>query len=198
MKGSKWSTAMQSVFVACNTHLIWPRYNAAITNSTGIYHDVYEAIRSSNHLVYHCLNTLTWQHTFRMAELLSIQVHAPHMISDVAVDGVSGKASYVVGGVQAAAAAAGDGGRVTRLKKVDNRTVNVGALPPSSFGHMPKRDPIDVEFKNLRYSVSEGRNKGKDWFVSPEWNIIDAHDAYFFDLRTFVVQNFKLICLNVI
>ena len=99
-----------------------------------------------------------------MAELLSIHVHAPPLISHAIVrDGSATAAgpSYVVGGVSAAAAAAGDGGRVTRLKKVDNRTVNVGALPPSSFGHVPKRHPIDLEFKNLRYSVSEGRNKGR-------------------------------------
>lgn len=33
--------------------------------------------------------------------------------------------------------------------------------PAVSLTHLPKRPPVDVEFKNLAYSVSEGRKRGK-------------------------------------
>lgn len=95
-----------------------------------------------------------------MAELLSIQVHAPTMTSSALATAVPGPA-FVVGGVPAAAATAGGGGRLTRLKKVDNRTLEGGALSQAAFGHVPERQPIDVEFNGLTYSVSEGRKKGE-------------------------------------
>ena len=103
-----------------------------------------------------------------MSELISIHVHAPPMTSSASSTDTSPAAlhgpSFVVGGVPAAAAvaaaAAGGGGRLTRLKKVENRTVDGRTLPSSTFGHVPKRHPIDLEFKDLIYSVKEGRNKG--------------------------------------
>lgn len=33
--------------------------------------------------------------------------------------------------------------------------------PAVSLTHLPKRPPVDVEFKNLAYSVSEGRKRGE-------------------------------------
>lgn len=33
--------------------------------------------------------------------------------------------------------------------------------PAASLTHLPKRPPVDVEFKNLAYSVSEGRKRGE-------------------------------------
>lgn len=33
--------------------------------------------------------------------------------------------------------------------------------PAVSLTHLPKRPPVDVEFKNLAYSVSEGRKRGR-------------------------------------
>lgn len=33
--------------------------------------------------------------------------------------------------------------------------------PAVSLTHLPKRPPVDIEFKNLAYSVSEGRQRGE-------------------------------------
>jgi len=33
--------------------------------------------------------------------------------------------------------------------------------PAVSLTHLPKRPPVDVEFKNLAYSISEGRKRGE-------------------------------------
>lgn len=33
--------------------------------------------------------------------------------------------------------------------------------PAVSLTHLPKRPPVDIEFKNLAYSVSEGRKRGE-------------------------------------
>ena len=73
-----------------------------------------------------------------MAELLSVQVHVP------VTCGEDGKllTSVSLGGF-------------TRLKKVDN-AVKDGL----KFSHLPKRKAVDIAFKNLTYSVSEGRKKG--------------------------------------
>ena len=95
-----------------------------------------------------------------MAELLSIQIHAPPM------------APPPSDSIQTAVVTIGQGGGgtaagLTRLKKVDNRAIDGAIIASTSscssavaFGHVPKRQPIDVEFKDLTYSVSEGRNKG--------------------------------------
>lgn len=74
-----------------------------------------------------------------MAELLSVQVHVPVNRNE------DGKllTSASLGGF-------------TRLKKVDN-AVKDGM----KFNHLPKRKAVDMAFKNLTYSVSEGRKKGK-------------------------------------
>lgn len=89
-----------------------------------------------------------------MAELLSVQIHAPSMW-----------AGHTAGGTLPGAA-----GTVTTtagtsvLKKVDNRTVQAARTaaggPVVTLKHLPKRQPIDIEFKDLTYSVSEGRKRG--------------------------------------
>lgn len=42
--------------------------------------------------------------------------------------------------------------------------------PAVSLTHLPKRPPVDVEFKNLAYSVSEGRKRG-------EWEVLIARSV---------------------
>ena len=88
-----------------------------------------------------------------MAELLSVQIHAPSMwagpSTSIAHD------TTTAGGATAALV----------LKKVDNRTVQAAKTaaggPATTLKHLPKRRPIDLEFKDLTYSVSEGRKRGK-------------------------------------
>ena len=78
-----------------------------------------------------------------MAELLSVQIQVPLVV--------------------------GENGRLLerndfypvtvfpKLKKVENREVGTYA---SAFSQLPKIKAIDIEFKDLTYSVSEGRKKG--------------------------------------
>lgn len=58
--------------------------------------------------------------------------------------------------------------------------------PAVSLTHLPKRPPVDVEFKNLAYSVSEGRKRGKfrkengNFFNSKRKSIsVPAHSAHY-------------------
>ncbi|KAF5272449.1 hypothetical protein FQR65_LT04917 [Abscondita terminalis] len=46
------------------------------------------------------------------------------------------------------------------LKKVPNASPNNQKRPMISLTHLPKRPPVDIEFLDLSYSVSEGRKKG--------------------------------------
>ena len=46
------------------------------------------------------------------------------------------------------------------LKKVDNRARTAAGGPVVTLKHLPKRRPIDIEFRDLTYSVSEGRKRG--------------------------------------
>lgn len=107
-----------------------------------------------------------------MAEILTVQVHAPAVCSLRDADLLDGV------GLTAAVADQENQQGLTRLKKVDNnRSASTTTAAPGSnfvssctstsssaaaanFGHVPKRRPIDIEFNDLTYSVSEGRNKG--------------------------------------
>ncbi|XP_017760069.1 PREDICTED: ATP-binding cassette sub-family G member 4 [Eufriesea mexicana] len=47
------------------------------------------------------------------------------------------------------------------VRKVPNHSPGQdGKRPAVTLTHLPKRPPVDVEFKNLAYSVSEGRKRG--------------------------------------
>jgi len=87
-----------------------------------------------------------------MAELLSVQIHAPSMWAGPTTGG--GPLPGVPGGT----------GAPSVLKKVDNRTVQEARTaaggPAVTLKHLPKRRPIDIEFRDLTYSVSEGRKRG--------------------------------------
>jgi len=89
-----------------------------------------------------------------MAELLSVQIHAPSMWAGPTT-GTATPGTTVPGSATAAAV----------LKKVDNRTVQATKTTDGGTGttlrHLPKRRPIDIEFRDLTYSVSEGRKRGK-------------------------------------
>ncbi len=76
-----------------------------------------------------------------MAELLSVQVHVP------ITKGEDGKLLEKPQNQTP----------FTRLKKVDNSVQN----QTSNFTYLPKRKAVDIEFKGLTYSVSEGRNKSE-------------------------------------
>jgi len=88
-----------------------------------------------------------------MAELLSVQIHAPSLLA----------------GPTAGAPAGSTTTAASVLKKVDNRAVQaasrVGPGTGATLKHLPKRRPIDLEFKDLTYSVSEGRKRGKSIVV---------------------------------
>jgi len=92
-----------------------------------------------------------------MAELLSVQIHAPSILAGhttgTATPGAPG--TTTAGSITAAAV----------LKKVDNRTVQAARTATDGSGttlkHLPKRQPVDIEFRDLTYSVSEGRKRGK-------------------------------------
>lgn len=46
-------------------------------------------------------------------------------------------------------------------RKVPNHSPGQdGKRPAVTLTHLPKRPPVDIEFKNLAYSVSEGRKRG--------------------------------------
>jgi len=78
-----------------------------------------------------------------MAELLSVQIHAPSMWAGPTTGGsLPGTGASAV------------------LKKVDNRTRTAAGGPVVTLKHLPKRRPIDIEFRDLTYSVSEGRKRG--------------------------------------
>lgn len=51
------------------------------------------------------------------------------------------------------------GASFTRLKKIDNTELE--AVAPFQFDYLPRRRAVDIEFKGLTYSVSEGRKKGQ-------------------------------------
>lgn len=92
-----------------------------------------------------------------MAELLSVQIHAPSMWTGPTT-GISTPGTANPGSAAATPV----------LKKVDNRTVqatrtSVGG-PGTTLKHLTKRRPVDLEFRDLTYSVSEGRKRGKCFF----------------------------------
>jgi hypothetical protein len=77
-----------------------------------------------------------------MAELLSVQVHVP------ITKGEDGRLLEKKPPTNA---------NFNRLKKVQN-----SSLDTPKFSYLSiKRKPVDLEFKGLTYSVSEGRKKGK-------------------------------------
>jgi hypothetical protein len=62
--------------------------------------------------------------------------------------------------------AAGLEGNPSRpLKKIDNTAADTAVTAATASGikseYLPKRRPVNVEFQNLTYSVSEGRKKGQ-------------------------------------
>ena len=78
-----------------------------------------------------------------MAELLSVQVHVPVTKGE---DGrLLDKRTLSSAGFR-------------RLKKVENAASD-GQQKFSNY--MPKRKAVDIEFRALTYSVSEGRKKGE-------------------------------------
>lgn len=90
-----------------------------------------------------------------MAELLSVQVHVPLTKTE---DG------QLMEKRVANSMMAGGMGGFTRLKKIDNAAQDgmVGtATTAARFDFLPNRRAVDIEFKGLTYSVSEGRKKGK-------------------------------------
>jgi len=92
-----------------------------------------------------------------MAELLSVQIHAPPMWAGPTTG------TTTPGTVPGSTAAA------SVLKKVDNRTVQASNTtvggPGTTLKHLQKRRPIDIEFRDLTYSVSEGRKRGSVIFT---------------------------------
>ena len=80
-----------------------------------------------------------------MAELLSVQVHVPLTKAD---DGQLMERKLISAG-----------GKLTCLKKIDNITQQ-DCSGGARFDYLPKRKAVDLEFKGLTYSVSEGRKKG--------------------------------------
>jgi len=108
-----------------------------------------------------------------MAELLSVQVHAPVTLTSVNV--TSTAASGLTPGTPGTTSVSvpvemehlkADCGGARRLKKVDNATQDVGVTGTAGsgagtrFDYLPKRHTVNIEFDQLTYSVSEGRKKG--------------------------------------
>lgn len=46
------------------------------------------------------------------------------------------------------------------LRKVPNNSPNNHKRPMISLTHLPKRPPVDIQFNDLSFSVSEGRKRG--------------------------------------
>jgi ABC-type multidrug transport system ATPase subunit len=85
-----------------------------------------------------------------MAELLSVQVHVPLTKAE---NGLLMDKRF------ATAASGTCAGAFARLKKVDNAAAQDGCSMAAKFDYLPRRRAVDVEFKSLTYSVSEGRKK---------------------------------------
>jgi len=111
-----------------------------------------------------------------MAELLSVQVHAPVTLTSVNVTSPAA-AGHSPGTTGASAAAVSvpvemehlkaDCGGARRLKKVDNATQDAAVTGTAGssgagtrFDYLPKRHTVNIEFDQLTYTVSEGRKKG--------------------------------------
>ena len=81
-----------------------------------------------------------------MAELLSVQVHVPLTKAENGLLMEKRNTSTV-------------GSGFARLKKVDNAIAQDGSMA-AKFDYLPRRKAVELEFKSLTYSVSEGRKKG--------------------------------------
>lgn len=100
-----------------------------------------------------------------MAELLSVQVHAPVTVTSVNVTTATVASAVSVPVEMDHHKAECSGAR--RLKKVDNATQDTGLTAGTGggaggtrFDYLPKRHTVNIEFDQLTYSVSEGRKKG--------------------------------------
>jgi len=108
-----------------------------------------------------------------MAELLSVQVHAPVTLTSVnatsspAPAHSSAATATIPVEMEHLKTSADCGGGARRLKKVDNATQDAGTAASSAgvggtrFDYLPKRQAVNIEFDQLTYSVSEGRKKGR-------------------------------------
>lgn len=45
-------------------------------------------------------------------------------------------------------------------RKVQNSSDDGHKKPMATLTHLPKRPPVDIQFTNMSYSVSEGRRRG--------------------------------------
>jgi len=87
-----------------------------------------------------------------MAELLSVQIHAPSMWAGATTGATPAPGTTGL--------SSGCGTAAAVLKKVDNRT-RTTAGGGITLRHLPRRRPVDIEFRSLTYSVSEGRKRGR-------------------------------------
>lgn len=103
-----------------------------------------------------------------MAELLSVQVHAPVTLTSVNATSAGAAAAVDTVDHHHLKTQAGDCGTASaargRLKKVDNADVTAaaagGPAAGTTFDFLPRRRTVNIEFDQLTYSVSEGRKKG--------------------------------------